>query len=310
MTTLVIAETQGRNLHPATLSTLSAAKLLDQTITLILIGEYPLAEQVARLDGVSQVLWANSDDIVDIFPGTVAKIVFTLSKGFSHFLMGATHWGRQVMPVLATLLDSEQISDITAIIDNQTFVHPLYAGNILETVAHLGPKKTLTVRPTAFKAVPLKQATSPILALEVQPEPSLIQSLGHSAQDKVRPPLNQAKIILAGGRGLKTVDNFTWLESFADKLGAAVGASRAAVDAGLAPNEYQIGQTGQVVAPDLYIAVGISGAVQHVAGMKDSRIIIAINKDPEAPIFRVADYGLVGDLFSVLPELVEHLDLA
>ena len=240
--------------------------------------------------------------MLSILSSFFAELIVSLAENYSTFIASASTTSKNYMPRVAALLDVPQISDITAVIDSETFEHPIYAGNAIETVKLLSEKKVITVRSTAFQAAE-KQDASTVEIINAAPNPELSEYISEELTESDRPELTSAKIIISGGRGMQSGDNFTLLEAIADKLGAAVGASRAAVDAGFVPNDYQVGQTGKVVAPELYIAVGISGAIQHLAGMKDSKVIVAINKDEEAPIFQVADYGLVADLFKAIPEL-------
>src|SRR6185369_11772743 len=293
----------------ATLTTISAAAKLDSGLHVMVIGAdcAGAAEAAARIAGVSKILVADAPQYEHPLAENVAPLITGLAKGYSHVLAPATTFGKNVMPRVAALLDVAQISDIVAVDSADTFVRPIYAGNALATVRSSDPVKLLTVRTTAFDAAG-EQGPAPIEALAAGPDLAQSKLLGRELTKSARPELGAAKVIVSGGRGLGSGENYrTLLEPLADKLGAAMGASRAAVDAGYVPNDYQVGQTGKIVAPQLYIAVGISGAIQHLAGMKDSKVIVAINKDPEAPIFQVADYGLVGDLFEVIPQLTAAL---
>jgi electron transfer flavoprotein alpha subunit len=313
MAVLVIAEHDNAVLKGATLNAIAAAAKLG-TVTVLVAGEgcAAVADDVAGIEGVAKVLLAEAPGLHHPLAEPIAALVVGIATDYTHLLAGASTFGKNVMPRIAALLDLQQISDITAVIDGDTFERPIYAGNAIATVRSADAIKAITVRTTAFEAAPkannatrAKAEIAP-LAATIAPTGSTFVSLNASVSE--RPELTQARIIISGGRGMQSGDNFVMLERIADKLGAAVGASRAAVDSGFVPNDYQVGQTGKIVAPDLYIAVGISGAIQHLAGMKDSKVIVAINKDEEAPIFQVADYGLVGDLFKVLPELEAELD--
>jgi electron transfer flavoprotein alpha subunit len=261
-----------------------------------------VADEAAKISGVNKVLICDNDIYSKHLAEPYADLIVSLASNYNTFIAPATTTSKNYMPRVAALLDVPQVSDIISVIDNQTFEHPIYAGNAIETVKLLSEKKVITVRATAFQASEDQEAAD-IEAIDSAANPGLSEYISEELTESDRPELTSAKIIISGGRGMQSGDNFTLLEAIADKLGAAVGASRAAVDAGFVPNDYQVGQTGKVVAPELYIAVGISGAIQHLAGMKDSKIIVAINKDEEAPIFQVADYGLVADLFKAIPEL-------
>lgn len=308
MKALVIAEHDQNQLKTATYHTLTAAHALAPQIDLLVIGANckVVAEEAAQL-AAQQVLLADHEVYAHQLAENCAALIATLGETYDYILAPATTFGKNCLPRAAALLDMSMISDIIAIQSADTFVRPIYAGNALATVQTTERIKILTVRTTAFAVAP-KQTSRAIIqdVSEVFPNHLSTFESEHLTKSS-RPELNNAKVVIAGGRGLKSKENFQLLEHIADQLGAAIGASRAAVDAGFAPNDYQVGQTGKVVAPDLYIAVGISGAIQHLAGMKDSKIIVAINNDPEAPIFAVADYGLVGDLFKILPELQAEL---
>ena len=317
MAVLVIAEHDNAALKPATLNTVTAAAGLSD-VTVLGAGNRcrPVAEAAAAIDGVIKVLLADDGALEHPLPEILAPFIQGLVQDkagdYSHVFAPATTFGKNLMPRVAALLDVQQISEITTIDDADTFVRPIYAGNAMATVKSGDAVKVITVRITAFEPAAAEGGSAMIEDVggdkdfgEASPLSSFVsQELTKSE----RPELTNAKIVISGGRGMQSGDNFHLLEIIADKLGAAVGASRAAVDAGFVPNDYQVGQTGKVVAPDLYIAVGISGAIQHLAGMKDSKVIVAINKDEDAPIFQVADYGLVADLFDVLPELSSELD--
>jgi len=311
MAALVVAEHDNAALKPATLNAVAAAKeIAGQDIDILVAGKgcHAVAEAAAEVAGIRKVLLADDAAYDHGLAENVAPLVVKLAENYSHLLAPATTSGKNLMPRVAALLDVMQISDISGVVSPDTFVRPIYAGNALATVQSKDPIKVITVRGTAF---PPGEATGGSAAIEALPSTGaagLSEFLGAELSKSERPELTSARIIISGGRGMQSGDNFHLLEKVADRLGAAVGASRAAVDAGFVPNDYQVGQTGKIVAPELYIAVGISGAIQHLAGMKDSKVIVAINKDEEAPIFQIADYGLVGDLFKILPELADELE--
>ncbi|HEV2263632.1 MAG TPA: FAD-binding protein [Stellaceae bacterium] len=308
MAVLVLAEHDGKALKPATLNTVAAAAKLGEVHVLVAgSGCAGVAAEAAKIADVTKVLAV--DDAIYAHPlaEELAKLLVAHAKAYSHLLAPATTFGKNVMPRAAALLDVAQLSDISAIVSTDTFERPIYAGNAIATVKSSDAIKVITVRATAF---PAAAATGGNAAIETVPAAGgtgLAQYVGAEIAKSERPELTAARIIVSGGRGLQSGENFKLLERLADTLGAAVGASRAAVDAGFVPNDYQVGQTGKIVAPELYIAIGISGAIQHLAGMKDSKVIVAINKDEEAPIFQVADYGLVGDLFEIVPALDQAL---
>ena len=309
MSVLVIAEHDNTALKTATLNTVTAAVALgDVTVLIAGAGCRPAADAAAAIDGVAKVLVADDAALGHGLPENLAPLVQGLCSDYSHVLAPATTFGKNLMPRVAALQDVAQISEITAVIDADTFVRPIYAGNAMATVKSKDDVKIITVRTTAFEPAPETGGSGGIEDITGASDTGLAAFISHELTKSERPELTSAKIVISGGRGMQSGDNFHLLEAIADKLGAAVGASRAAVDAGFVPNDYQVGQTGKVVAPDLYIAVGISGAIQHLAGMKDSKVIVAINKDEDAPIFQVADYGLVADLFDVLPILSSELD--
>ena len=309
MSVLVIAEHDNTALKPATLNTVTAAVALgDVTVLIAGAGCRPAADAATAIDGVAKVLVADDAALGHGLPENLAPLVQGLCSDYSHVLAPATTFGKNLMPRVAALQDVAQISEITAVIDADTFVRPIYAGNAMATVKSKDGVKIITVRTTAFEPAPETGGSGGIEDITGASDTGLAAFISHELTKSERPELTSAKIVISGGRGMQSGDNFHLLEAIADKLGAAVGASRAAVDAGFVPNDYQVGQTGKVVAPDLYIAVGISGAIQHLAGMKDSKVIVAINKDEDAPIFQVADYGLVADLFDVLPILSSELD--
>ncbi len=309
MSILVVAEHDNAGLKSATLHALAAAAKLGGEVNVLVAGQNcdGAAAAAAKLPGVAKVIQADAAEYGHELAENVAPLVAELGKGASHVLAAATTFGKNVLPRAAALMDVQQISDIVAIEGPDTFVRPIYAGNALATVKSADPVKVVTVRTTAFEAGPAEGGNAPVEKIGGKGDSGLSSFLGQELTKTERPELTSARIVISGGRGMQNSDNFKLLERVADKLGAAVGASRAAVDSGYAPNDYQVGQTGKVVAPDLYIAVGISGAIQHLAGMKDSKVIVAINKDEEAPIFQVADYGLVADLFQAVPELEKAL---
>lgn len=311
MAVLIIAEHDHQHLHPATLTAITAATQLSKEIMVWVIGHEcaSVAEQAAYVTGVTSVWLTNHAVYAAQLPENVAELIASQANDFSHILAASTTFGKNLIPRIAALIDVAPISDVTNIVTPDTFTRPIYAGNIFITQQSLDKTKIFTVRPTAF--TPARLADS---AVTVQKVDNIIEntqsrwiSTEHAQSE--RPDLGVARVVISGGRGLQSAENFKLLAKIADHLNAALGASRAAVDAGFAPNEWQVGQTGRVVAPELYIAVGISGAIQHVAGMKDSKVIVAINKDADAPIFDIADYGLVGDLFEILPALEEALTL-
>lgn len=309
MNTLVIAEHDNKNLKPATLQTITAAQQIGNPITVLVVGHQcqAVAEAASKVEGVTKVIVADASVYEHPLAENIAKLITQLAIQFTYVLAPATTYGKNIMPRVAALLDVAQISDVIKVISADTFVRPIYAGNALATVQTNDPYKIITVRTTAF-ANALTQATpAAIEACSIVVENTQTKFVKHELSASARPELTAARVIISGGRGMQNGENFKLLETLADQLNAAIGASRAAVDAGFVPNDYQVGQTGKVVAPELYIAVGISGAIQHLAGMKDSKVIVAINKDPDAPIFQLADYGLVGDLFELLPQLVEEL---
>ena len=316
MSVLVIAEHDNRALKPATLHAVTAAaeaaKAAGGDVHILVAGQdcRPAAEAATQVEGVAKVLLAEDAAYDHGLAENWAPLVIKLASGYSHVLAPATTFGKNLMPRVAALLDVMQISDISAVESADTFVRPIYAGNALATVQSKDPVKIITVRGTAFAPAAATGGNAAIEAVGGTGSAGLTEFKGAELSKSERPELTSARVIISGGRGMQSGDNFHLLEKVADKLGAAVGASRAAVDAGFVPNDYQVGQTGKIVAPELYIAVGISGAIQHLAGMKDSKVIVAINKDEEAPIFQIADYGLVGDLFKVLPELDEELGKA
>jgi len=308
MTSLVIADHDNISLKDSTLNAVSAALKLGDVDILVAGSDCAgAAEAASKVEGVSKVLVADSADYAHPLAEVIAPLVVSLADGYDAILVAATTSGKNFMPRVAALLDMAQISDIISVESADTFKRPIYAGNAIATVQSSDAKKLITVRTTAFPAAAASGGSAVIENVTPVANPGISSFVGAELSKSERPELTSAKIIISGGRGMGSGENFALVEAVADKLGAAVGASRAAVDAGFVPNDYQVGQTGKIVAPDLYIAVGISGAIQHLAGMKDSKVIVAINKDEEAPIFQVADYGLVADLFQALPELEKEL---
>ena len=309
MTILVIAEHDGKTLAPATLNTVAAAVKIGGDINVLVAGAgvAAVADAAAKIAGVAKVLLADNAAYGHQLPENVAPLVAELGKGYSHILAAATSNGKNILPRVAAQLDVDQISEIISVESADTFKRPIYAGNAIATVQSSAAVKVITVRTTGFDAVAAEGGSAAVETVGAAHNAGISTFVGEELAKSDRPELTAAKIVVSGGRGMGNGDNFKHLYSLADKLGAAVGASRAAVDAGFVPNDMQVGQTGKIVAPQLYIAVGISGAIQHLAGMKDSKVIVAINKDAEAPIFSVADYGLVGDLFQLVPELAKAL---
>ena len=305
MAILVIAEHTNVALGAATLNTVSAAKAIGGDIHVLVAGagSAAVAEAAAKIDGVSKVLSADNAAFAYQLPENVAPLIAEVGKGYSHILASATTNGKNIMPRVAALLDVDQISEIIAVESADTFKRPIYAGNAIATVQSSAAIKVITVRGTGFDAAAAEGGSATVEAVAAGSDAGISAFVGEELAKSDRPELTAAKVVVSGGRGMQNGENFAMLNRVADKLGAAVGASRAAVDAGFVPNDMQVGQTGKIVAPDLYIAVGISGAIQHLAGMKDSKVIVAINKDEDAPIFQVADYGLVADLFDAIPEL-------
>ena len=314
MTVLVVAETEDNALKGPVLNTVAAAKALTAAgageIHILVVGDTvdSAASDAAKIEGVAKVLKAESPAYAHSLAEAVAPVIAKVAPDYGHVLVGHTTFGKNVLPRAAALCDMQMISDVAGIENGDTFVRPIYAGNALATVQSGDKIVFLSIRGTAFDPAPAEGGAAEIVAVEPAEDPALSSVVGHELTESERPELTSARVVISGGRGMQNGENFAMLETLADKLGAAVGASRAAVDAGFVPNDYQVGQTGKVVAPDLYIAVGISGAIQHLAGMKDSKVIVAINKDEEAPIFQVADYGLVADLFQAVPDLQAELD--
>jgi electron transfer flavoprotein alpha subunit len=309
MAVLVLADHQDGALSQPTRSTVAAAAKLGDVHVLIAGGATgPAAAAAAKLPSVAKVLTAEADIYANGLAEPMAALLVALAPGYSHLLAPASAGGKNVMPRAAALLDVQILSDISDVVDADTFVRPIYAGNAMATVKSADAKKVITVRAASFDPVLAEGGSAPIEAAATAGDPGLSRFLGSEIVKTERPELTAARSIVSGGRAMGSAENFAIVERVADKLGAAIGASRAAVDAGYAPNDHQVGQTGKIVAPELYVAVGISGAIQHLAGMKDSKVIVAINKDEEAPIFQVADYGLVADLFKAMPELEAELD--
>jgi len=310
MAILVFAEHDNKALKKASLSTVAAAQKIGGEIHLLVAGHEcaEAAQAASQVAGVAKVLHADAPQLDDEIAENVAALIVSLAKSYSHLLAPATSNGKNVMPRVAALLDVQQISEITAVDSPDTFQRPIYAGNAIATVQSADPIKVITVRATGFDAVAASGGSAAVEKVEAPADSGLSSFVGREVSKSERPELTSARVVVSGGRGMGSGENFKLLEPLADKLGAAMGASRAAVDAGFVPNDWQVGQTGKIVAPELYVAVGISGAIQHLAGMKDSRVIVAVNKDEEAPIFSVADYGIVGDLFQVVPQLVEELN--
>lgn len=309
MSTLVIAEHDNVSIKAATLNAVTAAAKIGGELHLLVAGKgcAAVADEAVKISGVAKVLLADAPHYADQLPENLAALVVAKASGYSHILAAATTAGKNFMPRVAALLDVAQISEIVAVESPDTFVRPIYAGNVLATVQSLDPVKVITVRTTAFEAAG-QGGSAALETLGAEAETGRSSLVSRELTQSARPELAAAKVVVSGGRGLGSAENFhALMEPLADKLGAAMGASRAAVDAGFVPNDYQVGQTGKIVAPQLYIAVGISGAIQHLAGMKESRVIVAINKDADAPIFQVADYGLVGDLFEIVPALTAAL---
>jgi electron transfer flavoprotein alpha subunit len=309
MTTLLLAEHDNKTLKDATHKALTAAKALGADVHVLVAGKgcRAVAEAAGKLDGVNKVLLADGAAYEHMLAEPVGALVHSLAPGYDAMVAPATTTGKNVMPRIAALLDVMQVSDITKVIAADTFERLIYAGNAIQTVRSKDKTKVITVRTSTFQATG-EGGSAPIEEVAAAADPGISTFVGEELSKSERPELTSAKIIISGGRAMQSRENFTkYIEPVADKLGAAVGASRAAVDAGYAPNDWQVGQTGKVVAPELYIAVGISGAIQHLAGMKDSKVIVAINKDEDAPIFQVADYGLVADLYQALPELAAEL---
>ena len=309
MTSLVFLDHDGSDIKQPSRSAVAAARKLGEVDVLVAgHGVQAAVAAAAKLPGVARVLVADAPVFDHLLAEPVAALLVSLAPGYSHLLAAASAEGKNVMPRVAALLDVQVISEVAAIVGPDTFVRPIYAGNALATVRSADPRLVLTVRAASFDPVPAEGGAAAIVVVPALDVPSPGHFVSAELTKSERPELTAARVVISGGRGMRSGENFHLLDAIADKLGGAVGASRAAVDAGFVPNDFQVGQTGKIVAPDLYIAVGISGAIQHLAGMKDSKVIVAINKDEEAPIFQVADYGLVADLFTALPELAAELE--
>ena len=309
MTSLVLLEFDDSGIKQPSRSAVAAAAALGEVHVLVAgSGLAGASAAAAKLPGISKVLVADSPALDHLLAEPAAALLVALAPSYSHILAATTAVGKNILPRVAALLDVQPISDIAAVVDADTFVRPIYAGNGMATVKSSDSKKVITVRAASFDPVAAGDGSAPVEAVAVGDLPGLSKFVSAELSKSERPELTAARVVISGGRGMQNGENFKLIEPIADKLGAAVGASRAAVDAGFVPNEFQVGQTGKIVAPELYVAVGISGAIQHLAGMKDSKVIVAINKDEEAPIFQVADYGLVADLFTALPELAAELE--
>ena len=311
MTVLVIAEHDNQNLKSSTLNTITAAKKLNDDIHLLVLGKNidNLIINSKSIHQVTKILKCDHEKLENPIPEIMAPVVSSISKNYTHILAPASTFGKNLLPRLSALLDITQISDVVEIQNNNTFVRPIYAGNAISTVETNQEINLLTIRPTAFDKCEESGGSASIEDIQFLDTETHTKFIGREVSKSDRPDLGNARVVVSGGRGMENSDNFKLLYNLADKLNAAVGASRAAVDSGYIGNEYQVGQTGKMVAPELYIAVGISGAIQHLAGMKDSKVIVAINKDAEAPIFGIADYGLSTDLFQAIPEIIKELDL-
>ena len=309
MSILVIAEHDKTALKSATQHVVAAALKIGGDIHVLVAGHQAsaIARAASNVAGVVKVLHADAPQFASPTAEGIAALAVGMADAYSHILLPATSFGKDAAPRIAALLDVAQISDVIVVESPDTFVRPIYAGNAFATVQSKDPKKVITVRATAFDAAAASGGSGLVEPIAAPPDRDGVRVVGQELTKSDRPELTNARIVVSGGRGLQKGENFKLLEALADKLNAALGASRAAVDAGFVPNDYQVGQTGKIVAPDLYVAVGISGAIQHLAGMKDSKVIVAINKDPEAPIFQIADYGLVGDLFEIVPQLTQEL---
>jgi electron transfer flavoprotein alpha subunit len=309
MSILVVVEHDNEELKGATLNTITAAKEIGSEIDLLVAGFScdSVADQACSIPGIGKVLVANSESYKNFLAENIGTLVSEVGKGYSHILAAATSNGKNFMPRVAALLDVSQVSEIISVLSEDTYERPIYAGNCIATVKSSDPVKVITVRATGFDDCEVDGGSATTEIVDLDSNLGVSSFVSEELAESDRPELTSADIVISGGRGMQNGENFSLLEGIADKLGAAIGASRAAVDSGFVPNDMQVGQTGKIVAPNLYIAVGISGAIQHLAGMKDSKVIVAINKDEEAPIFQVADYGLVADLFEALPELESKL---
>ena len=310
MSVLLIAEHNNKELKPFTLNVINAAKQIDEETHVLLIGYNadPVAKQISEVSGVKKIIHVDNTIYENYVAENFVPVILKYAENYTHIVSAANTFGKNLMPRVAENLDTSQISDIIKVISNDTFLRPIYAGNAFATVKSNDPKKCITVRPTSFDPAPSTGGSAEIVKGEASEEYSLTKFIKKEEIKSDRPELGTARIVISGGRGLQSGENFKLITAVADKLNAAIGASRAAVDAGYITNDHQVGQTGKVVVPDLYIAVRISGAIQHLAGMKESKVIVAINKDGEAPIFSVADYGLEADLFEALPQFLEELN--
>ena len=310
MSILVLAEHNNVDIKSSTLNTISAASQIEQEIDVLLTGFKceELAKKISKCEKVSKVIFVDDEKLQNPIAENIEPIVVSIAKNYSHIMAPATTYGKNIFPRIAVKLDLAQVSDVIKIISDDTFMRPIYAGNAIATVKSNDKTKIITVRPTSFDPVETSGGSEVIENIDFEIQNNSVEFIDRQESQSERPELSTARVVISGGRGLQSAENFKLLNEIADKLNAAVGASRAAVDAGYVSNDYQVGQTGKVVVPDLYIAVGISGAIQHLAGMKESKVIVAINKDEEAPIFNVADYGLNADLFEVLPLLSSELD--
>jgi len=310
MSILVLAEHNNIDIKSSTLNTISAASQIEEEIDVLVTGFQceELSKKIAKCEKVSKVIFVDNEKLKNPIAENIEPIVLSVAEKYSHIMAPATTFGKNIFPRIAVKLDLAQISDVIKIISNDTFMRPIYAGNAIATVKSNDKTKIITIRPTSFDPVETSGGSDVVESLEFQTQNNSVEFIDREESQSERPELSTARVVISGGRGLQSAENFKLLNEIADKLNAAVGASRAAVDAGYVSNDYQVGQTGKVVVPDLYIAVGISGAIQHLAGMKESKVIVAINKDEEAPIFNVADYGLNADLFEALPQLSSELD--
>ena len=310
MSVLVLAEHNNKDIKSSTLSTISAASQIDQEIHVLVIGFQceELAKKISKCEKVSKVYLVDNEKLKNPIAENIEPVVLSIANNYSHIMAPATTFGKNIFPRIAVKLDISQVSDVIKIISADTFMRPIYAGNAIATVKSNDKIKVVTVRPTSFDPVETSGGNDVIESIIFENDMGSVEFIDRQESQSERPELSTARVVISGGRGLQSAENFKLLNEIADKLNAAVGASRAAVDAGYVSNDYQVGQTGKVVVPDLYIAVGISGAIQHLAGMKESKVIVAINKDEEAPIFNVADYGLNADLFEALPQLSSELD--
>tara|TARA_A100001011_G_scaffold400076_1_gene512157 strand:+ start:2605 stop:3558 length:954 start_codon:yes stop_codon:yes gene_type:complete len=310
MSILILAEHNNIDIKSSTLNTISAAAQIDQEIDVLVTGYQceDLAKKISKCEKVSKVIFVDNEKLKNPIAENIEPIVLSVAENYTHIMAPATTFGKNIFPRIAVKLDIAQVSDVIKIISSDTFMRPIYAGNAIATVKSNDKTKIVTIRPTSFDPVETSGGSEIVENLNFETQNNSVEFIGREESQSERPELSTARVVISGGRGLQSADNFKLLNEIADKLNAAVGASRAAVDAGYVSNDYQVGQTGKVVVPDLYIAVGISGAIQHLAGMKESKVIVAINKDEEAPIFNVADYGLNADLFEALPQLSSELD--